>query len=57
MGTSDHGGRVEIATVDSLLGVDESRVLVGILTQSKDGFWCLEDLGAVIELDLSKMYE
>lgn len=52
-GTDD--GKLEISTVDSLLGVSATRVLVGFLTQSKDGFWCLEDLGAIVELDLSKM--
>ena len=52
-GTDD--SKLEIATVDSLLGVSATRVLVGFLVQSKDGMWCLEDLGAVVELDLSNM--
>lgn len=42
----------EICNVQDLLGATGTKVLLGVLTQPKDGQWCIEDLTAVLPLDL-----
>eukprot|EP01036_Dinobryon_divergens_P024299 gene24299-32735_t len=43
----------EISTVESLLGSTGTKVLFGIITQLEEGVWYVEDLTAVIPIDLS----
>lgn len=44
---------LQLSTIESLLGSTGTKVLFGMLTQPEEGAWYLEDLGALIRLDLS----
>lgn len=44
---------VKLSTIESMLGSSGAKVLFGILTQPEEGVWFLEDLGSMVELDLS----
>ena len=44
---------IEISSIESLLGDSGTKLLLGYITQPKEGIWYLEDLGAMIPLNLS----
>ena len=44
---------IELSSIESLLGDQGVRVLLGFLTQPTEGVWHLEDGGAMIPLDLT----
>ena len=44
---------IQLSTIESMLGSSGAKVLFGILTQPEEGAWFLEDLGSMVQLDLS----
>lgn len=49
----NHDDGTPIHTIESLLGGEGEKVLVGMITQPEEGVWFLEDLTSTIRLDLS----
>ena len=50
---SNTNNLIEISSIESLLGDSGTKLLLGYITQPKEGIWYLEDLGAMIPLNLS----
>ena len=55
MGTQAVNDKVLLSSIDSLLGVRDTRVLLGLLSRPTEGSWSLEDLGSIVALNFSKM--
>ena len=53
LGETENSSRMEISTIESLLGTVGQKQLFGYIRLIVEGEWHLEDLGGIMPLDLS----
>ena len=52
--SADQDSQLRFSSTSSLLGSNDSKNLIGYITQAKEGSFFLEDLDSMVELDLSE---